>query len=388
MRREIPLYTLEGVKDAQVRHYTFHTEDKLGLSMLRFSRGQAAESVLIIHGLTTSSDMFIMPEHENLVSYLLDHGFGDVWCLDFRMSNRHSYNLFKTRYTMDDIALFDFPPAIDLMRRETGDKPVHVICHCLGAVSFMMSVFGKAVDGISSVIANSVALTPRVPAWSRVKLQVAPFAVETVAGLPYLNPSWSQDPGFSRGKLFSRAVSRFHRECDVPACHMLSLMWGTGWPALYSHEKLADVTHRRGGDLYGATSMHYYRHVRKMVRAGRAVKMEPDNQKYARLPDDYLQYAAEIDTPVLLVTGDRNRVFADSNIECHRRLEQIAPGRHQLAVLPGYGHQDPFMGAEVAAEVFPTFLGFLKENNDTDRLARATTHGSHAPGDHLIGGRQ
>ena len=60
----------------------------------------------------------------------------------------------------------------------------------------------------------------------------------------------------------------FHRECDVPECHMLSLMWGTGWPALYSHENLADVTHRRGGDLYGATSLHYYRCVNKMVRAG------------------------------------------------------------------------------------------------------------------------
>ena len=38
MRREIPLYTLDGVKDAQVRTYSFATEDKLGLSMLRFTR--------------------------------------------------------------------------------------------------------------------------------------------------------------------------------------------------------------------------------------------------------------------------------------------------------------------------------------------------------------
>lgn len=361
MQREIPLYTLEGVRDADVEHHFFETEDKIGLSMIRFSRGAGGEAVLVIHGLTTSTDMFIMPEHENLVSYLLDRGY-DVWCLDFRMSNRHSYNLFKTRYTMDDIALYDFPPAVDLMRRHIGDTPIHVICHCLGAAAFLMSLFGGATTGIASVVANSVGLTPRVPAWSRVKLKFAPVMVETVLGLTYLNPMWSEDPGFSRGRLFAKAVSAFHRECDVPACHMLSLMWGTGWPALYSHEQLADVTHRRGGDLYGATSVHYYRHVRKMVKAGRAVKLEIGNPRYDRLPDDYLANAAAIETPVLLTTGDQNRVFADSNVHCHRVLERLAPGRHQLAVLPGYGHQDPFMGANVARDVFPVMVDFLERN--------------------------
>lgn len=370
MHREIPLYTLDGVKDAQVEPYYFDTEDKLGLSMLRFHRGNGGDAVLVIHGLTTSTDMFIMPEHENLVTHLLDRGY-DVWCFDFRMSNRHSYNLFKHRYTLDDIALYDYPAALEVMRQVIGDTPVHVICHCLGSVSFLMSLFGKAVDGITSVVANSVGLTPRVPRWSRVKLQGSPFLVETVLGLPYLNPQWSEDPGFSRGKLFSKAVSAAHRECDVPACHMLSLMWGSGWPALYSHDNLAEVTHRRGGDLYGATSMNYYRHVRKMVSAGHAVKMDSSDSRFASLPDDYLRYARDIETPVLFMTGEDNKVFADSNIECHRVLDRLAPGRHELAVLKGYGHQDPFMGKDVARDVFPTLVEFLDRHRDA---AKTQTH--------------
>ena len=170
MQREIPLYTLAGVKDAEVSTHYIHTEDKLGISALRFQRGEAGEAILIIHGLTTSTDMFIMPEHYNLVSYLLDHGYRDVWCLDFRMSNRHSYNLFKHRFTMDDVALYDYKPTLALMRKHIGDKPIHVISHCLGANSFTMALFAKVIDGVSSVIANSVSLTPRVPAWSNVKL--------------------------------------------------------------------------------------------------------------------------------------------------------------------------------------------------------------------------
>src|SRR4029077_5626944 len=84
VNREIPLYTLEGVQDAEVTTHHFSTADGLGLSLLRFNRdpgNQARDSVMIVHGLTTSTDMFIMPEHDNLVSYLLDNGYTDVWCL-------------------------------------------------------------------------------------------------------------------------------------------------------------------------------------------------------------------------------------------------------------------------------------------------------------------
>jgi cholesterol oxidase len=367
--REIPLFTHEGVQNAAHETITFNTEDKLGLSFERFTRAECDDVVMIIHGLTTSTDMFIMPEHYNLVSYLLDNGFTDVWSLDFRMSNRHSYNLFRHRMTMDDIALFDYPAAIAKMKERIGDRRIHVICHCLGSVSFMMSLFSKSVDGITSVISNSVALTPRVPRWSEVKLKGAPFLIEDVLGFPYLNPRWSYEPGFSRGKVFSKINSLFHRECNVPACHVLSLMWGTGWPALYNHENLADITHRRGGDLYGGTSMHYYRHVRKMVKAGGAVKYDPNDPKYGKLPNNYFQYALDIETPVLFMTGESNRVFADSNVYCYQKLEKLVPGRHELQVFPNYGHQDVFMGKSNHVDIFPRLLEFLNKHS---RLRPAT----------------
>ncbi len=363
MDRQIALYTLEGVPDTDITTHPFTTDDRLGLSLLRFTRGASDDVVLIIHGLTTSTDMFIMPEHYNLVRYLLDHGWSDVWCLDFRMSNRHSYNLGMHRFTMDDIALYDYPAALRELRRHIGDRRIHVICHCLGSVSFMMSLFGKAIDGIASVVANSVALTPRVPAWSKVKISVAPFLIEKVLSVPYVNPRWSDDPVWSRGKVLSKFISLFHRECDVPACHMLSMMWGAGWPALYSHDNLHEVTHRRGGDLYGGTSVHYYRHVRKMVRHdSTAVKYDTSDRKYDSLPNDYFQYAREITTPVLFMTGRNNHVFADSNIVCHQRLEALVPGRHELHVFDGYGHQDPFMGKNNHIDIFPRLVQFMNQH--------------------------
>ena len=364
MPREIPLYTLEGVKDAEITTHGFATEDKLGLSLLRFHREDCSNVVVIIHGLTTSSDMFVMPEHENLVTFLLNRGFTDVWTFDFRMSNRHSYNLVPHRYTMDDCALYDHPAGIAEVREAVGDKRIHVICHCLGSMSFVMSLFAKQVEGIASVIANSVALTPRVHTWSRLKGMVFPFLLERVLDIPYVNTRWSEDPYLTRGKVLNKVVSLFHQECDVPACHMLSLMWGTGWPALYEHENLAPVTHRRGGDLYGGTSLNYHRHVLKMVgNDNTAVKMDPRNPAHAALPDNYLRYASEITTPVLFMTGLNNRVFTDSNQVCYRRLRDLVPGNpHELLTIEGYGHQDVFMGRDVSRDVFPAFLPFLEKH--------------------------
>lgn len=223
-----------------------------------------------------------------------------------------------------------------------------------------MSLFGGVTKGITSVIANSVGLTPRVPRWSQLKLMVAPFLLENVLGCPYIGASFATSPTWPQ-RLVSRVNSLIHRECDVPECHMLSLMWGTGAPALYSHDNLHDVTHKRGGDLYGGTAFNYFRHVLKMIRAGnRAVKYEAHNPKYDRLPDDYLANAKDITTPILFVTGSDNHVFADSNILCYRTLEEIVPRRHSLHVFRGYGHQDVFMGKNCDRDVFPVFVEYLK----------------------------
>ncbi|MEV6980330.1 alpha/beta fold hydrolase [Sphaerisporangium sp. NPDC051017] len=364
MEHRIPRYTLEGVRGAEISVHPFSTEDELGLSLTRFHGDDCDDVVLLVHGLTSSSDMFIMPEHHNLVSFLLDSGFGDVWTLDFRMSNRYPYNLETRRQSLDDIAAFDHPAAMAELRRHVGARRIHVIAHCLGSVSFQMSLFGGALDGVTSMVANSVGLTPRVPAWARVKLTLGPAMLEYGLGLSYLDPRFSEAPPFTRRRLLSWLVSSFHPECREPACHMQSFMWGSGRPAMYRHGNLTPRTHvhERLADLNGAADVNYYRHIGKMVRAGRAVKCEPGNPLHDRLPDDYMAEAGQVPTPVLFMTGDHNDVFTDSNIVCHKILSKRAPGRHELQVIPGYGHIDPLIGKNAHVDVFPRILDFLKRH--------------------------
>ncbi|MFD0854581.1 alpha/beta fold hydrolase, partial [Actinomadura adrarensis] len=132
MPRRIPRFSGEGIKDAQVSLHPFVTDDDLLLTLRRFHRSDGDDVVLLLHGLTSSSDLFVMPEIYNMTSYLLDNGFGDVWALDFRMSNRLPYNTNQRRYSLDDIALFDYPAALAELRSHVGDRRVHVFAHCLG----------------------------------------------------------------------------------------------------------------------------------------------------------------------------------------------------------------------------------------------------------------
>lgn len=361
--RPIPLFSLDGVKDADITTHYFTTSDKMGLSLLRFSRQPSDDVVMLMHGLTTSTDMFIMPEHVNLVSYLLDHGFSDVWSFDWRGSMRHSYDLFPGRFNLDDIALYDVPGAIAKIREVVGDrKRLHVICHCVGSITFMMSLFAGLVDGVTSVVSNSVSLTPKVSPWSSTKLACAPFLMNWILRFPNLNPRWSSlpGPGIPQGKLLAKAVSLAHRECNVPACHMVSFMWGDGHPAVWQHENLHEITHRRTGDLFGAVNINYYLHIRKMVQRGAAVKYDEVDPRYKHLPNNYLDRAAEVDTPILFLTGAENHVFLDSNAVAFNTLKRLKPdNRNELKILPGYGHQDPFMGVNNHVDVFPAIVDFL-----------------------------
>ncbi len=363
--REIPLFTTEGVKNAEISTHPFATKDRLGLSLLRFKRKACKDVVILIPGLTAASDMFIMPENYNLVSYLLDNGFTDIWTMDGRISNRYYYNLRRNDYNVDDLALYDHPAALEAVRKAVGpDARIHVISHCFGALSFAMSLFGKALIGVRSAIVNGVALTPRIPFPAKLKLMFGPFLTDYVLGVEYLNPYWRREPGFAPGKVLAHLVSAIHRECDSPECHMLSFMWGYGFPVLYKHENLHDITHRRVGDLFGGVSVNYYRHVLKMINAGNmAVKFNTNDPQYRSLPDNYFEHAASIDTPVLFVAGQDNQLFLDSNIVCYNRLQEIVPDRHQLHVFPKYGHADVIIGKNADQDIFPRFVEFLKQNS-------------------------
>jgi len=340
--------------------HRLRTRDGVDISLSRLEKANAKASVLLVHGLTTSSDMFLMPEHYNLTAYLHDHGY-DVWVADFRMSNHYAYNT-RSAYNFDDIAAFDYPSIVECIRGHIRDRPLHAICHCLGSVTFHASLYGRQITGIQSVISNSVSLTPRVTAWQVVKLLVAPYVVEKLLGLRFLDPAWGLAKRRSTpwiGRALAKLVGYVHLECQSEVCNLLSFVWGNGSPGLFVHANMARTTHERLAGLFGPVAMPYFRHVRKCVLSDETLVRYGDD---LALPQRYLDNVGEVQVPTLLVSGSENHVFPGSNrLTAERIAAKRVPG-YWYREIRGYGHQDVFMGKNCAEDVFPIFLEHLEKH--------------------------
>src|SRR5439155_22560374 len=111
--------------------------------------------VLLVPGFTTTASSFDTPTVEtSLVGYLWREGF-DVWLLDYRASP--AFLAAWKPFTIDDIALRDYPAAVRAVHKETGQK-VQIVAHCVGSISLFMSLLeGQVQEHVTSVVASQVA---------------------------------------------------------------------------------------------------------------------------------------------------------------------------------------------------------------------------------------
>ncbi len=361
----LPMHTTQGVAEGEITLHPLDTRDGLTISVQRFKKQESRNVVLLLHGLTTSTDMFIMPEHENLVNHLHGNGFTDVWSLDWRGSGRFTYNINPHKYSIDDIAKFDVPSAVEFIRAQCGnDVKIHVIAHCVGSLAFMAALAAGYVKNIASVVSNSVSLTPQVRWQAFMKMMIGPELLENGLGYSYITPRMAYMPGKAFGKGLYWMERAIRHECKEPACHLVSFMWGWGFPAAFNHRNIHPVTHRRLVDLFGGTSFHYYKHIRKMLLAKASVSFSD------KRPMNYLEEMKKRDMPpTLFISGKENNIFPDSNKKTFEILKTTKNAlRVQYKEFSNYGHQDVFMGQYCHEEVFPHLVEFLKQHSEVLEL--------------------
>jgi triacylglycerol lipase/cholesterol oxidase len=367
---EVPLWrdhivnldTSRNIKNCDVSYHKINTDDKISLELIKFKRSENSsdKSAFLMHGLTGSSEMFTMPEHYNIVSYLLDNGYGEVWCLNWRGSNKNTYNYFPHRYTLDDIAKYDVKAAWDYIVKESSSNvKVDAIVQCVGSLVFFMAAASYELKNLNTIVSNAVSLNPRVPAWSKLKIKVVPNLLERLLSFTYMSPKFYKAPRFTLPWVLAKIANLFHHECNSQSCHMMSLMWGTGWPACYEHKNISEVTHHRLDDIYGGTAFHFYRHIGKMISKGKAVQYKKED-RFSDLPVDYLEAFNKNNknkVPVLLMRGKRNKVFTDSNEKTYQEVSKDRPETFYKC-FDDYGHMDVFMGTNSHKDIFPTIVNF------------------------------
>src|SRR5215213_6877537 len=80
------------LNDATVEEHSLVAADGVRLGLTHIARpGQTKGAVILSHGLSVSTDTFVLPEVRNLVEVLLAAGY-DPWLFDWRGSCRLPHN--------------------------------------------------------------------------------------------------------------------------------------------------------------------------------------------------------------------------------------------------------------------------------------------------------
>ena len=237
---------------------------------------------------------------KNWVQYLGEHGY-DVWLLDYRASPELPASY--TQFTVDDIAMRDWPAAIETIRRETGEDSVQAMGHCVGGLSLFMAI-GGGMQGLRSATFSSLAGNPiptpgnQARAWARLA------TLFKLAGVKRLDVTY--EPSRWDGKLIETVMKAlpFRHVYDDPVARRIYFVYGD----VYDYENINSATM---GDavpaFFGGGNMTFFEHISRMIRASAA--------RDARGKDTYWANLDNFDFPINFITGEHNKMFVPEGPE-------------------------------------------------------------------------
>jgi cholesterol oxidase len=287
---------------------------------------------------------------KNFVQYLGEHGY-DVWLFDYRASPDlpASYGQFD----VDDIALRDWPAAIEAVRRETGQDTVQAFGHCIGGLSLFMAQ-GAGMPGVRSLTFSSLAGNPiptpgnQARAWARLA------TLFKLLGIKRLETDYR--PEKLDGKLLETVMKAlpFRHVYDNPVARRIFFIYGD----VYRYENINAPTMTRAvPDFFGGGNMTFFEHISLMIRAGAA------RDKHGR--DAYWANLENFDLPVSFITGGHNRMFVPKGLQ--RSYDTLrhahGPQNYTHHVIRDYAHLDLWLGENAERDVWPTALAELEKHN-------------------------
>src|SRR3954468_5133734 len=159
---------------------------------------------------------------KNWVQYLGENGY-DVWLLDYRASPDLPSSF--TQFTVDDIAMRDWPAAIDTVRRETGQDSVQAMGHCVGGLSLFMAI-GGGMQGLRSATFSSLAGNPIPTPGNQLRAHARMATVLKLAGVKRLDVTY--EPKRWDGKAVETVMKAlpFRHVYDNPVARRIYFVYG------------------------------------------------------------------------------------------------------------------------------------------------------------------
>jgi len=340
--------------------YPFQTGDGVSLRLTRYQGGDKGP-VILSHGLGVSSLIFSLDTIDtNMLEYLYAHGY-DVWLLDFRdsialpASNQQS--------TGDDVALYDYPAAVDKVRAVTGAADVQMVVHCWGSTTFFMAMLA-GLKGVRSAVCSQIATRFITPIATRIKTGLHLPSFLDALGIKSLTAFASTKEGLA-SKLYDAALrlypTQLKERCQNLTCHRITFMYAP----LYDHAQLNDLTHETLYETFGVANMKSFEHLALLSNHGTLVDSSGK--------DIYLPHLERLAIPITFIHGADNECFLPASTEETFEMLRAKNGKDLYArhVIPGYGHIDCIFGANAARDVYPFIVDALDEHNPGARAGGA-----------------
>jgi cholesterol oxidase len=287
---------------------------------------------------------------KNFVEYLGEHDY-DVWLLDYRASPDLPSSW--TQFTVDDIALRDWPAAIGHVREQTGSESVQALGHCVGGLSLFMAI-GGGLEGLRSATFSALAGHPIPTVGNQIRAGIRLATLFKLLGIDGLNTDY--DPH----KLPDKAVELlmktlpFRHIYDSPVARRIYFTYGD----VYQYENInKDTMEEAVPGFFGNGNITFFEHISLMIRASACRNVEGENV--------YLSNTDAYRMPIAFLTGENNRMFVPKGLQRSYDTLRAAndPALYTHHVFKDYAHLDIWLGTNAERDTFPTALAELEKHN-------------------------
>lgn len=329
--------------------HPFRTADGVDLRLTRYHAGSKGP-VIVAPGFGTSIGAYTIDTVEtNFPEFLAEHGY-DIWLLDYRSSP--ALEASKMPHTVDEIATQDWPAAVATVREATGADSVQVNAHCVGSMSFQMSLL-SGLEGVRSAICSCLGLFPEGPGLNKLKARLHVGQALTKARIMRMSTDYHPEQLDDR---FLDALMHLYptkERCKNPVCRRIEFLYGD----VYDHDQLNHETHWAMHEWFGRASITTLNHVGRMLLVNQVVDKHGN--------DVYLPHAERMNLPLTWLHGRHNNLFrlAGAQKTFDWLSERNGPENYRMRIIEDYAHMDCWIGEHAARDVFPVALEELDRFN-------------------------
>jgi cholesterol oxidase len=317
------------------------TQDGSEVQLTRY-RGDPRWPVILTPGLGVAASSYAAETIErNLVVYLRQRGH-DIWLLDYRASP--VFPASSKPFTIDDIALRDWPTAIDHVLQETKQERVQIMAHCVSSLAIIMALLGGAVarGKVRSIICSQVAAHPIVP--PQTEFKVGGHLVNLLRCFGVRQVTAVFDPRSWRSWILDQVLRLYptRERCNSPVCRRILFIFHES----FHHGQLNTETHDSMWRWYGSANLTALKHLGGMIRKGHLIDAEGN--------EIYMDHVREnLNLPISLMSGRLNRAFLPDSTEATWKWLRSSgndPRLYQRKEFADYGHMDCFVGRRAARD--------------------------------------